>query len=85
MSSSKTARKPSKQRRKPKPKNNRTLWIIIGVGIIAAFALIILSRTQSTPTVDGAVYNDLPAEWLNRNELGAPDAPVTVDVWEDFL
>jgi len=28
---------------------------------------------------------DVPAEWINRNVVGRPDAPVVVQLWEDFL
>jgi|GEM_PF-2319515 len=30
-------------------------------------------------------YGAYPAEWLNRNILGDPDAPVLVEAYEEFM
>lgn len=60
------------------------LWI---VGVSAAVVLIVvafvaLSNRPSTAAID---VPDIPAEWLERNSMGDPDAPVVVQAWEDFL
>lgn len=71
-----------KQRKQRSPLN--IYWIIGGAIAIAAIAI-----TASIITNSGGVdpafltkYAETPAE---RNVLGASDATVTVQVWEDFL
>jgi protein-disulfide isomerase len=39
------------------------------------------NRARSAPVAQP----DVPAEWINRNIVGSPDAPVLVQLWEDFL
>jgi protein-disulfide isomerase len=61
------------------------IWI---VGIAAAIVLLVVlavalnSRQQAAVSVAAP---DVPVEWLNRNIMGDPNAPVTVQAWEDFL
>jgi protein-disulfide isomerase len=43
-----------------------------------------LTAREQKPSVEGAPYAGIPAAWQNRNILGDPQAPVTVQVWEDF-
>ena len=46
--------------------------------------LLVLTAREQKPSVEGAPYAGIPAAWQNRNILGDPQAPVTVQVWEDF-
>jgi protein-disulfide isomerase len=69
----------------PRKKNDSIgLWI---VGISAAVVLIVVLvvALSNRPTAVTVEAPDVPAEWINRNILGNPEAPVTVTAWEDFL
>jgi protein-disulfide isomerase len=65
--------------------SNIGLWLIgASVAIVALVVGIIIfneNRTRSAPVAQP----DVPAEWINRNVVGSPDAPVVVQLWEDFL
>lgn len=79
MSSTRAARGRSKS-----SNNAIGIWI---VGIAAAVVLVVvlavaLNSRQATVAVQAP---DVPVEWLNRNVMGDPNAPVTVQMWEDFL
>lgn len=49
--------------------------IVIGISVFSAW------QRQSAPVAQP----DVPADWINRTSLGSPDAPVVVQLWEDFL
>ncbi len=72
-------------RSRSKGQNNAIgIWI---VGIAAAIVLLVvlavaLNSRQSAVAVQAP---DVQADWLNRNVMGDPNAPVTVYLWEDFL
>lgn len=61
------------------------LWLIVAsVAIVAIVVGIIVfneTRVRSAPVAQP----DVPAEWINRNVVGSPDAKVVVQAWEDFL
>lgn len=65
--------------------SNIGLWLIgASVAIVAIVVAIIIfneNRARSAPVVQP----DVPAEWINRNVVGSPDAPVVIQLWEDFL
>jgi protein-disulfide isomerase len=65
--------------------SNIGLWLIgASVAIVAIVVGIIIfneNQAKSAPVAQP----DVPAEWINRNVVGSPDAPVTVQLWEDFL
>lgn len=60
-------------------------WLIgAGFGIVAIVIGISIFNSwqrQSTPVAQP----DVPAEWIDRTSLGSPEAPVVVQLWEDFL
>lgn len=59
-------------------------WIV-GGAIAVALIAIAISMIQSTPGVDSSLvakYESIPSQ---RNLLGNPEAPVTIQIWEDFL
>jgi protein-disulfide isomerase len=66
-------------------KRSMTPWIIgasiLFLGLIA-LAVFMNSPRRSAASVEAP---DVPAEWVDRNVLGNPDAVVTVQTWEDFL
>lgn len=65
--------------------SNIGLWLIgASVAIVALVVAVIIfneNRARSAPVAQP----DVPAEWINRNIVGSPDAPVVVQLWEDFL
>lgn len=77
------AKKPAGQQRVNS--SNIGLWLIgASVAIVAIVVAIIIfneNRARSAPVAQP----DVPAEWINRNIVGSPDAPVVVQLWEDFL
>jgi protein-disulfide isomerase len=74
----------TKRARRNSDNNKIGIWIIgISVGIVLLVVLAVaLNSRQASVTVAAP---ELPAEWLNRNVMGNPDATVTVQTWEDFL
>jgi len=65
--------------------SNIGLWLIgASIAIVAIVVGIIIfneNQAKSAPVAQP----DVPAEWINRTVVGSPDAPVTVQLWEDFL
>lgn len=65
---------------------NIGLWLIGGAVVIVALVIALVFANQSAATIDSEQqYEGLPSEWINGNVLGDPNAPVMVQVWEDFL
>ncbi len=60
--------------------------LIGGLALLAAAIALVLvvASSNQQPAAEGAVYAGIPPEWQNRNVLGNPEAPVTVQAWEDF-
>lgn len=65
--------------------SNIGLWLIVAsVAIVALVVGVIVfneSRAKSAPVAQPNV----PAAWINRNTVGNPEAPLTIQLWEDFL
>jgi protein-disulfide isomerase len=64
--------------------NSIGIWI---VGISAAIVLVVVLAValSNRPTTIAAETPDLPAEWLVGTTMGDPNAPVTIQAWEDFM
>jgi protein-disulfide isomerase len=64
--------------------NNIGIWI---VGISAAIVLVVVLAValSNRPAAVSVEAPDLPAEWLVGTTMGSPDAPVTIQAWEDFM
>ncbi len=75
-------------RKKSKSSNSSSkigLWLIgASVAIVAIVVAVIVFNERQASSAPVA-QPDVPAEWINRTSLGSPDAPVTVQLWEDFL
>jgi protein-disulfide isomerase len=73
----------TKTRRKSE-NNNIGIWI---VGISAAIVLVVVLAValSNRPVTIATTAPDLPAEWLVGTTMGSPDAPVTIQAWEDFM
>jgi protein-disulfide isomerase len=65
--------------------SNIGLWLIgASVAIVALVVAIIIFNENSAKSAPVS-QPDVPVEWINRNVVGSPDAPLTVQLWEDFL
>lgn len=61
------------------------LWLIgASVAIVAIVVAVIIFNERQASSAPVA-QPDVPADWISRTSLGSPDAPVTVQLWEDFL
>lgn len=63
-----------------------SIYLVGGVALLAGLITVILAAvSDSEPTsVELPDYSGISSSWQNRNTLGDPDAPVTVQAWEDF-
>lgn len=63
-----------------------SIYFVGGVALLAGLlAVILAAATDNEPTsVEIPDYSGISSAWQNRNILGDPDAPVTVQAWEDF-
>ncbi|MGL4649879.1 MAG: DsbA family protein [Caldilineaceae bacterium] len=70
---------------KPEEKSNVGLWLIVGGVVLVALVVLVLflNNRQTTPTATALA--DVPAEWIDGDKLGSPDAPVVISMYEDFL
>ncbi|MBP7963858.1 MAG: DsbA family protein [Caldilineaceae bacterium] len=60
------------------------LWLVGGAFAIVAL-IVVLIIVSNNKAIQASTQIDVPIEWQNRNVLGDPNAPVTVEAWEDFL
>lgn len=62
------------------------IYVVGGVVVLAALIAVILAAAagERGPSAETTDYSGVPAAWQNRLTLGNPDAPVTVQAWEDF-
>ena len=65
--------------------SNIGLWLIgisvVIVAIVVGFIVFGEQQARSAPVAQPEV----PAEWIVARSLGNPDAPVVIQLWEDFL
>ena len=63
-----------------------TLILVGGVVVLAGLIAVILAASAGSEesSVETPDYSGVPSGWQNRNVLGDPEAPVTVQAWEDF-
>ncbi len=73
-----------KKNRSTKGGGNIGLWLV-GGGFAIVALIVVLITWSNRQALQAATVIDVPAEWQNRNVLGDPNAPVTVEAWEDFL
>lgn len=82
--------RPKRRISQPERKGNSTLtiWLIGGALLFVILLVIVINIVNSNngPIASGgAVQPDLPAEWLDGNTMGNPEATVVVEAYEDFL
>lgn len=61
------------------------LWLIGGAAALVLIVVLVMALSNQPAAVSAADYSELPANWINRNVIGNPDAPVVLQAWEDFL
>ncbi len=74
----------TKARRKVDGGSNIGIWI---VGVSAAIVLVVVLAIalSNRPAAVSVAAPELPAEWLVGTTMGDPNAPVTIQAWEDFM
>jgi protein-disulfide isomerase len=71
--------------RKRNSNSNLSLYLL-GGGLVLLIALVIgINIWNSRPAAVSVAPPDVPAEWINRNVMGSPDAKIVIDAYEDFL
>lgn len=83
MSKSISAARTARAKRKSNS-NAIGIWIV-GVSVALVLLVVIAVALNSRQAAIPVQAPDVPAEWLNRNIMGDPNAPVTVQMWGDFL
>lgn len=63
-----------------------SIYLVGGVALLAGLLAVILAAAtgNESTSVELPDYSGISSAWQNRNILGDPDAPVTVQAWEDF-
>lgn len=64
--------------------SSMAIWLIGGAVLFVILIVVAINVNNSQPVGD-LTQPDVPAEWIDRNSLGNPDAPVVVEAYEDFL
>lgn len=67
-----------------KSKRSLTPWII-GAGVVFVLLIILAVFLNERGTATVAEPPAVETEWVNRSQMGNPEATVTVQAWEDFL
>jgi protein-disulfide isomerase len=84
MTSSAERKARTVRKRKTDNRSSITGWLIGGaLFFIALIGIVVWANNR--PTRAPVSNLDLPAEWVNGQTLGNPEAPVVVQAWEDFL
>lgn len=60
------------------------LLLVGGAAILVVLVVIAYVIANQPAAAVASNYNDIPAEWISRNNIGNPDAVVTLQGWEDF-
>ncbi|MYC97069.1 MAG: DsbA family protein [Caldilineaceae bacterium SB0661_bin_32] len=63
-----------------------SIYLVGGVALLAGLLAVILAAATDNESISVELpdYSGISSAWQNRNILGDPDAPVTVQAWEDF-
>jgi protein-disulfide isomerase len=64
--------------------NNIGIWII-GIAAVIVLAVVLIVAFSNRPAATAIAAPDVQPAWLNGTVIGDPNAPVTIEAWEDFL
>jgi len=67
-----------------KQSSSAGIWIIIGAVLLLGLVVLLL-WLNNRPTIVSVAQPEVPAEWISGKSLGDPNAPVVVQMWEDFV
>jgi protein-disulfide isomerase len=67
-----------------KQSSSAGIWIILGAALLLALVVLLLWLNNRSTAV-ALTQPEVPAEWISGKSLGDPNAPVVVQMWEDFL
>jgi protein-disulfide isomerase len=84
MTKSSTTNLRSTRVRRKSGSNNIGLWII-GISVAIVLVVVVAIALSNRPTPITTTTPDIPKEWLVGTTMGNPDAPVTIEAWEDFF
>lgn len=65
--------------------SNIGLWLVGASIAILALVFGVIAFNQVSTKAAPVAQPEVDPTWINRNVLGSPDAPVVVQLWEDFL
>lgn len=65
--------------------SNIGLWLIGASVVIVAIVVGMIVYSEQQARSAPVAQPEVPAEWIAGKSLGSPDAPVVVQLWEDFL
>lgn len=70
----------------PTKKSPPTGLLLIGGAAVLVLLVVVIFVISSRPAaVTTESYSNISAEWLDRSNMGNPEAVVTLQAWEDFL
>ena len=84
MTKSATSRSARSRQASTSSNNNIGIWIV-GIAAVIVLAVVLIVAFSNRPSVTAIAAPDVQAEWLNGTVIGDPNAPVTIEAWEDFL
>lgn len=61
--------------------------LIVGASAVLVLLVVVIFAVLNQNQPQGVAANDyaqIPARWIERTAIGSPDAPVTIQAWEDF-
>ena len=78
------------QNKRPPKRSYRQLGLIGLAALVLVIGAIWASTRQSakvatTVAETEIAYEGITTAWINGKTLGNPDAPVTIQLWEDFM
>src|SRR3954447_16670634 len=84
MTKSSTANLRATKTRRKTDGNNIGIWII-GAAVAIVLVVVVAIALSNRPTPITTTLPDIPKAWLVGTTMGKPDAPVTIQAWEDFF
>jgi len=84
MTKNVTSRSARNRRAGANKSNNIGIWIV-GIAAVIVLAVVLIVAFSNRPSSIAVAAPDVQADWVNGDVMGDPNAPVTIEAWEDFL